>query len=93
MENEPLEVFEIERWELHVGTIHIEARSAAHALARMLLGDGDEIAGSVYHGLCEKRGLTVDQDLQQQLLEHGVDIRNLIPSVKSVRATGELVFE
>lgn len=93
MENEPLEVYEIERWELHVGTIHIEARSAAHALARMLLGDGDEVAGSVYHGLCEKRGLAVDEDLRQQLLEHGVDVQSLIESVKSVRATGELIEE
>lgn len=91
MENEPLEVFEIERWELHVGTIHVEARSAAHALARMLMGDGDQVGGSVFHGHCEQRGLPVDEDLRQQLLEHGVDIRKLIESVRSVRATGEII--
>ena len=93
MENEPLEVFEIERWELHVGTIHVEARSAAHALARMLHGDGDEVGGSVYHGLCEKRGVEVDDELRQQLLQQDVEIGKVVPSVKSVRATGHLVDE
>ena len=93
MENEPLEVFEIERWELHVGTIHIEARSAAHALARMLQGDGTEVGGSVFHGHCEKRGVEVDDHLREQLLQQDVEIGKLLLTVRSVRATGQLLDE
>ena len=93
MENEPLEVFEIERWELHVGKIEVEARSAAHALARMLQGDGAEVGGAVFHGHCEKRGVTVDQHLRQQLWEHEIQVGSIVPSVRSIRATGQLLEE
>ena len=93
MENEPLEVFEIERWELHVGTIHVEARSAAHALARMLQGDVTEVGGSVFHGHCEKRGLTVDPEMRQVLSKHDLDTGPTVPSVRCIRATGHLIDE
>lgn len=78
--------FEIEQYELHVGTYEIEAPSAAEAIQRLFNGDGDMLNGSEYIGACEKEGMTVDRELAQQLAELGVKLRDsMVPSIRSVR--------
>lgn len=85
MEQKPLRTFEIERWELHVGKVHIQAESFGHALARMLQGDGDSLHESVFHGLCDLRGVHIDEFLCKQLAAFETDVSGIVPGVKSIR--------
>ena len=86
--NTPWARYEIEVYELHVGTYQIDARSTADAIKRLFDGDGDLLNGSEYIGLCEEKGLPVDENSQlaQELRQLGVPLdASVIPSIRNIR--------
>ena len=80
--------FEIQHYELHVGTTEIEAPSVADAIKRFFAGDGDMLNGSEYIGACREIGMLVDDNPQfaEELRKLGVQLSgSFIPSIRSVR--------
>jgi len=79
--------FEIEQYELHVITYKVKAPNEAQAIAKVLGGLAQPVDGSLeYVEVAEDFGLPADEDQQlaRQLRKLGVQVDEVIPSIRSV---------
>jgi len=80
--------FEVEQYELHVQKYRISADNEAEAIEKLFDGDGDVVNDSLeYIEVAEVYGLSADdnRDLADALLERGISITEVIPSIRSVK--------
>jgi hypothetical protein len=79
--------FEIEQYELHVIKYKLTARTEAQAIAKVLGGLAEPVDGSLeYVEVAEDFGMPADegQQLARQLRKLGVQVDEVIPSIRSV---------
>ena len=80
-------MFEIEQYELHVIKYKVKARNEAQAIAKVLGGLAEPVDGSLeYVEVAEDFGMPADEDQQlaRQLRKLGVQVDDVIPSIRSV---------
>ena len=80
-------MFEIEQYELHVIKYRVKARTEAQAIAKVLGGLAEPEDGSLeYVEVAEDFGMPADEDQQlaRQLRKLGVQVDEVIPSIRSV---------
>ena len=80
-------MFEIEQYELHVIKYRVKARNEAQAIAKVLDGLAEPEDGSLeYVEVAEDFGMPADEDQQlaRQLRKLGVQVDEVIPSIRSV---------
>jgi type III secretion system FlhB-like substrate exporter len=80
-------MFEIEQYELHAIKYRVKARNEAEAIARVLGGLAEPEGGSLeYVEVAEDFGMPADEDQQlvRQLRKLGVQVDEVIPSIRSV---------
>ena len=80
-------MFEIEQYELHVIKYKVTARTEAQAIAKVLGGLAEPVDGSLeYVEVAEDFGMPADEDQQlaRQLRKLGVQVDEVIPSIRSV---------
>ena len=81
--------YEIEQYEIHLLRYGVDAPSEAHAIGRLLTGEGVPIDGSAeFIEVCQDRGLPVAKhsELADDLRELGIAIqREVIPSIRSIK--------
>lgn len=88
-----MSTYEIEQYELHVTTYHVEADDPADAIVKVLDGEAEAVDGShEYIEIAEERGLLVADhpELAAKLRALGVPVDDrLIPSIRSVSMVGQ----
>ena len=80
-------MFEIEQYELHVIKYKVKAKDEAQAIAKVLGGLAEPVDGSLeYVEVAEDFGMPADEDQQlaRQLRKLGVQMDEVIPSIRSV---------
>ena len=83
--------FEIEQCELHVIKYKVTGRTEAQAIAKVLGGLAESVDGSLeYVEVAEDFGMPADDDQQlaRQLRKLGVQVDEVIPSIRSVEQVG-----
>jgi len=79
--------FQIEQYELHVIRYKVKARNEAEAIAKVLNDEAEPVDGSLeYVEVAEDFGMPADEDqhLARQLRKLGVQVDEVIPSIRSV---------
>ena len=80
-------MFEIEQYELHVIKYRVKARNEAEAIAEVLNDEAEPVDGSLeFVEVAEDFGMPSDEDRQlaRQLRKLGVQVDEVIPSIRSV---------
>lgn len=83
--------YEIEQYEICVTTYRVEAASEAEAIAKLFDGGADVVDNShEYIGVAEHCGLPADehQELAEDLRGLGVQVDEIIPSIRSIEDVG-----
>jgi type III secretion system FlhB-like substrate exporter len=83
--------FQIEQYELHVIKYKVKAKDEAQAIAKVLGGLAEPEEGSLeYVEVAEDFGLPADEDQQlvRQLRKLGVQVDEVVPSIRSVEQVG-----
>jgi len=86
--NGKCELQPIEQYELHIQKYKVKARNEAEAIAKVLNGEAEPVDGSLeYVEVAEDFGLPADEDqrLANQLQKLGVQVDEVIPSIRSVQ--------
>lgn len=86
-------IFEIEQYELHTTTYHVEADNIAEAIVKLLDGDGDPVDNSTeYIEVADDKGLWAEDhpELAQRLRDQGVPVDHVIPSIRNVTQQDQL---
>ena len=84
-------MFEIEQYELHAIKYRVKARNEAQAIAKVLNDEAEPVDGSLeYVEVAEDFGMPADEDqhLARQLRKLGVQVDDVIPSIRSVERVG-----
>ena len=79
--------FQIEQYELHVIRYKVKARNEAEAIAKVLNDEAEPVDGSLeFVEVAEDFGMPADEDQQlvRQLRKLGVQVDDVIPSIRSV---------
>ncbi|NLS97495.1 MAG: hypothetical protein GXX96_35595 [Planctomycetaceae bacterium] len=79
--------FQIEQYELHVIKYRVTARTEAQAIVKVLNDEAEPVDGSLeYVEVAEDFGMPADDDQQlaRQLRKLGVQVDEVIPSIRSV---------
>ena len=79
--------FQIEQYELHVIRYKVKAKDEAQAIAKVLNDEAEPVDGSLeFVEVAEDFGMPADEDQQlvRQLGKLGVQVDDVIPSIRSV---------
>jgi hypothetical protein len=86
--NQPMPMFEIEQYELHVSKYRVAADNRAEAIAKLFAGEVDSVEQSQeFIEVADEYGLSAEEfpELVQELKNLGVKgIKGVIPSVRGV---------
>jgi len=83
--------FQIEQYELHVIRYKVKTRNEAEAIAKVLNDEAEPVDGSLeFVEVAEDFGMPADDDQQlvRQLGKLGVQVDDVIPSIRSVERVG-----
>jgi hypothetical protein len=81
-------IYEIEQYEIHAYTYHVEAPNKAHAIEKLFRGDCEPQEGiPQYIGPSEDLGLPVSESFAEKLEQLGIQVEDgsYLPSIRSIR--------